>query len=251
MKHSHPKDLENPLWPQTDWSGLGRASEAVGKDADRLNHLILLYRVPLKVYLVSTFPGLSNQAEEFLQDFAQDKILREGWLGKADRKRGRLRDFLKTSLRNFVNDRLRREANPPASLDEMEFDPPEECPGVALFDLNWARTILAETLARMEKDCKTPGKEQPNRDHIWEIFRLRILQPILEDAPLAPYEELIVRLGIASPFAAQNMLATAKRIFTRHLNGVIAEYEKGENAVKAEIEEIKRFLSRLSKKEKP
>ena len=43
------------------------------------------------------------------------------------------------------------------------------------------------------------------------------------------------------------MLATAKRIFTRHLNAVIGEYEEGKRAVKAEIEDLRRFLSGLSK----
>ena len=41
------------------------------------------------------------------------------------------------------------------------------------------------------------------------------------------------------------MLATAKRIFRRHLDTVIAEYEQGPRAVKAEIDEIKSFLNRL------
>ena len=53
-----------------------------------------------------------------------------------------------------------------------------------------------------------------------------------------------------SPFAAHNMLATAKRIFTRHLHGVIAEYEGGGPAARLELDEIKRSLSVLSRKRK-
>jgi RNA polymerase sigma-70 factor (ECF subfamily) len=250
MKESSAETPGSSLWPMTDWSGVGHAATAVGKDPDRLNRLILTYRVPLKVYLLSTFPALTNQADELLQDFAQDKILREGWLGKADRDRGRFRDFLKTSLKHFIHDHLRKASKAPASLDELEFDPPAKEPSAELFDLNWARAILSETLARMENDCRTPGIDQPRRAQIWELFQLRVVYPALEGAELLGYEDLVSRFGLATPFEAHNMLATAKRIFTRHLNGVIADYEGGGQAARFELDEIKRSLSCLSKKRK-
>jgi DNA-directed RNA polymerase specialized sigma24 family protein len=238
------------LWPVTDWSGVRQAAGAVGTDPERLNALIVRYQAPLKVFLLSGFPSLKNQVEEFLQEFAEDKFLREGWLGKANRERGRFRDFLKSSLRNFLKDRLRKQANQPASLDEMELELAAEAPDDTVFDLNWARAILAETLQRMEEDCRAPAKDQPRRAHIWEIFRLRLLQPALEGAEPVGYETLVGQLGIVSPFDAQNMLATAKRIFSRHLEAVISEYEQGGEAVKKEIEELKRFLGGLSKRKK-
>ena len=231
----------------TDWSGVGHAAASVGKDADRLNQLILRYQRPLLVYLLAAFPSLESNADELLQDFAQDKILRQGWLGKASRERGRFRDFLKTSLRNFVHGYLRRNASAPASLDELGLDVPAEERSPELFDLDWARTVLAEVLQRMEDDCRGPGEGQPRRTCIWEVFRLRMLQPALEDSEPAGYEEIVRQFGIVSPADAQNMLGTAKRIFTRHLNAVIREYETSERAVKAEIEDLKRFLSGFSK----
>ena len=56
-----------------------------------------------------------------LQEFAEDKILKTGWLQRADQSRGRFRDFLKTSLRHFVLDRLNRieHKRPPLALDEL------------------------------------------------------------------------------------------------------------------------------------
>jgi DNA-directed RNA polymerase specialized sigma24 family protein len=230
----------------TDWSGVGHAAESVGKDADRLNLLILRYQKPLMTYLLSAFPSLESNADELLQDFAQDRILRQGWLGKASRERGRFRDFLRTSLRNFVHDHLRRNASAPASLDELGVDMPAEERSPELFDSDWARTVLAEVLRRMEDDCQRPGKGQPRRTFTWEVFRLRLLQPALEDSEPAGYEEIVRQFGIVSPADAQNMLATAKRIFTRHLNAVIGEYEESKRAVRAEIEDLRRFLSGLS-----
>jgi hypothetical protein len=247
MKESSAEKPGSSLWPMTDWSGVGHAATAVGKDPARLNLLILTYRVPLKVYLLSTFPALTNQAEELLQDFAQDRILREGWLAHANRSRGRFRNFLKTSLRNFAHDRIRKARKAPASLDELGVDLPVPERSAELFDLGWVRTILAGVLKRMEADCKSPGKDQPRRTHVWEVFRLRLLQPALEDAEPVGYAQLVRHFGIVSPADAQNTLATAKRIFIRHLNAVISEYEIGGAAVRAEIEQLKRFLGGLSK----
>jgi len=208
----------------------------------------LKYQHPLKVFLLSTFRGLEGQVREILQDFAQDRILREGWLGHANRSRGSFRDFLKSSLRNFVKDRLRRGRNSPVSLDELEIEPPAKGPGDNLFDLNWARTIVSETLVRMERDCRMPAKDQPRGTHIWELFQLRVLQPELLGAEPVDYEDMVNRFGLVSPSVAHNMLATAKRIFIRHLNGVVAEYEGGGPATKLELAEIKRSLSYLGKK---
>ncbi len=234
------------LWPATDWSGLGRAAQAVGKDADLLNQLILSYQFPLKVYLLAAFPGLKDQADLLLQDFCQDKILHEGWLKRADRKRGRFRDFLKTSLRHYVLDHLAGDTHSSVPLDELEPELLAAEPSAEAFDLNWVRVILAATLQRMEQDCKGSAKDQPRRSKIWDVFRLRLLQPALEDAEPIGYGDLVSRLGIVSPADAQNMLATAKRIFARHLDMVVAEYEQRGAGVKAEIEELKQFLSRLA-----
>ncbi len=93
------------IFPRTDWAELGQAAEA---DEARLDRLIRLYWPPLRIYLAASFPSLKDQADVLLQEFAEDKILKKGWLQRADRERGQFRDFLKTSLRNFVLDRLNR-----------------------------------------------------------------------------------------------------------------------------------------------
>src|SRR5579859_5270947 len=95
-------------WPRTDWSNVGISGLAVGKDAERLDQLICAYYPALNIYFRKCFPSMGNRADELLQDFCQDRILKEGWLLKADRKRGRFRDYLKFSLRNFVLDHIRR-----------------------------------------------------------------------------------------------------------------------------------------------
>jgi DNA-directed RNA polymerase specialized sigma24 family protein len=234
------------IFPRTDWAELSKAAEAEPAPLDRL---IRLYWQPLKIYLVATFPSLSGQADELLQDFAGDKILREGWLKKADQSRGRFRDFLKISLRNFILDRLSRAdvKNPPLSLDELEQEIPESEASAEAFDLAWTRAVLAETLRRMETDCKRPGKDQPRRSCIWELFRIRLLEPVFNNAPQMPYEQLVQQFGLKSPLEASNTLLSGKRIFKTHLDEVIRAYAGRDAATALEVDALKDFLQRLSK----
>jgi hypothetical protein len=234
------------IFPRTDWAELGKAAA----DDVRLDQLIRLYWQPLKIFLIATFPSLQNQADTMLQDFAQDRMLKEGWLLRADQNRGRFRDFLKASLRNFVLDYLSRVEvkHPPVSLDELEQELPQAADHSEAFDLAWARTVLAETLRRMELDCKNPQEEQPRRTFIWEMFRLRLLEPVFNDAEPPAYEEMIERFGLKSPTDASNTLLSAKRIFKVHLNRVIKEYAGQDAATAAEIQALEDFLGRLAKR---
>jgi DNA-directed RNA polymerase specialized sigma24 family protein len=234
------------IFPRTDWAQLSRAASAEPAPLDRL---IRLYWQPLKIYFIATFPSLQTQADELLQDFAGDKMLKDGWLGKADQTRGRFRDFLKTSLRNFVLDRLSRAdaKNPPLSLEELEQEIPQSETPAEEFDLAWTRTVLAETLRRMEADCKRPGKDQPRRSCIWEMFRIRLLEPLFHNAPQVAYDQLVERFGLKSPLEASNTLLSAKRIFKGHLDEVIREYAGRDAATSLEVEALKDFLTRLSK----
>lgn len=235
------------IFPRTEWTELGRAGEA---DEARLDRLIRRYWAPLRIFLVATFPSLRNQAELLLQDFAEDKILKKGWLQRADRNRGQFRDFLKMSLRNFVLDRLDKAEvkNPPVSLDDLEHEMPGPEAASEEFDLTWTRTVLAETLQRMEADCKNPDEDQPRRSHIWEMFRIRLLEPVFNDAPQVPYDQLIEKFNLKSPTDASNMLLTAKRIFKSHLSKVIKEYTEQDAATAVEIQALEEFVSRLAKR---
>jgi len=236
------------IFPRTDWADLGKAAAAEPAPLDRL---VKLYWQPLKIYLLATFPALHNQAEVLLQNFAEDKLLQEGWLRKADQSRGRFRDFLKISLRNFILDRLNRaEAkNPPLSLDELEQELPEAETVSEAFDLEWARTVLGETLRRMEADCRRPGEDQPRRSFIWEMFRIRLLEPVYHGAAQVPYDQLIAKFKLKSPMDASNMLLSGKRIFKAHLDKVIREYAGQDAAAALEIQALEEFLQRLAKRD--
>src|SRR5947207_951619 len=90
------------LFQQTDAGGIQRAAE---RDLKALEDLYLKYRDPLRVVLLAKFrsyPAVLRNSEDLLAAFTAEKILSDGWLKKWNPQRGRFRDFLRTSLTNFV-----------------------------------------------------------------------------------------------------------------------------------------------------
>jgi hypothetical protein len=108
--------------------------------------------------------------------------------------------------------------------------------------------VLAETLRRMEADSRDPAADQPRRSFIWEMFRIRLVDPVLNDVPQTPYEELIDRFQLKSPTDASNMLLSGKRIFKMHLAKVIKEYVGQDAATAAEIQALEEFVANLAKR---
>jgi DNA-directed RNA polymerase specialized sigma24 family protein len=250
--HEADDPLGSSLFQRTNPSELRRAG---GGDADALGRLVAKYHAPLNAYLTLAFPSLKASAEELLQDFAQDRLLREGWLARVDLNRGRFRDFLKTSLRNYVLNWLgkKRRENSFVSLDDQTEEglaklelaaPPGEA--VDAFDLEWLRAVVSETLRRMEADCRQPGRQQPRKGQTWEIFKLRLLGPAFQDTRPPSYGELVQRFDLKSPTEGTNMLLQAKRKFEHYLFEVVSEYESAGSQTHNEIQDLKQALFRLA-----
>ncbi len=232
-------------FPGTVWLDVTDRKKVTDKywDALRVYNLVLL----------SSFPEYKNEAEDFLQDFMMKKVLQPGWLERADPKRGRFRDFLKSSLRHYVVGEIRnREAEkrggraPAVPFEDLEQEIAGPEPLSDSFDIAWLRMLLAEALERMERACVVS-----ENNHIWKIFQTRLLQPTLEGAEPLSYEDLVAQFGFKSPSQATNALGTAKRMFARHLRDVVAQYETGDQAVRAEIDALRHFLDKLLPKPEP
>ncbi len=208
------------------------------------------YWSALRAYLMcllSRFPDQRNEADDLLQEFILKKILQPGWLENANPTKGRFRDFLKSALRNFVIGEMRSRAaekrggnQHAVPLEEMELEPAGLEPSADSFDMAWLRMLLKSALDRMERSCAVS-----ETTHIWNIFQCRIIRPMLEGTEPLPYDSLVEQFGLKSPAQATNALATGKRMFARHLRDVIAEYEQGDLAVRAEIDSLRQFLERL------
>ncbi len=204
----------------------------------------------LRIYLVcllSRFPDYASEADDLLQDFIMKKILQPGWLELAKPNKGRFRDFLKSSLRHFLVGEIRkREAekrggkNSVVALEDLEQEIAGPEPVSDSFDLAWMQMLLSDTLDQMQKACAASENLR-----VWEIFQTRVVRPALEGTTPPPYEELVACFGFQSPAQATNALATGKRMFARHLRAVVAQYEAGDKAVRAEIDALRTFLEKM------
>ena len=66
----------------------------------------------------------------------------------------------------------------------------------------------------------------------------------LHDSAAGDYGSLIAEFGFESPARAFNTLATAKRVFRRHLRTVLAEYCENDREAEEELQELKLRLAR-------
>jgi hypothetical protein len=233
-------------FPSTQWSLVDRAT-AGDTTARRgaLGDLLKRYLPALRAHLVLNKRIDRDRADDLLQGFITSKVLEQGLIARADPDKGRFRGLLIRSLNNYVIDVYRHQTVTPAAFSLGAGDlpaPGEDSDGRSdVFDVAWARELLAEVLRRMRNEC-----DKSRRPEIWGIFESRIVGPILENAPALPYEQLVRRFGFRSPTQAANALVTAKRMFIRNLRSVVGEYA-GESTIDAEIRDLQQILARGSR----
>lgn len=213
-------------FPTTRWSLIARASResAIGS-REQLGELLAHYWRPMLIHLL--YKGIGNEAaEDVLQDFMIE-LLDLDLLSVADPEKGRFRSLLLTALDRFLISRLRyehaakRSPGALASLDAAGADVLPALPSEAgiAFERAWALDVLAEALARLERECADTGETIR-----WGIFQERMIVPLLGNAPESDYSALAARFGLEHGKAAMNLLVTAKRQFARLLREVIREY---------------------------
>jgi RNA polymerase sigma-70 factor (ECF subfamily) len=235
--------------PSTHWSEIASAShDRQQKGREALNRLLTRYQAALLAHLSFKFHATEDAAQDLLQSFVADKILEKELLTQANPARGRFRTFLLNALDRFVISQQRKERAqkraPEAgfvTLDHLQtkdepqhVDHPDD-----RTEAVWAQEAIAAALLSMRRECETS-----NHMDVWGVFEGRLLSAVLEDSPETVYEELIQRFGFKSPSHAFNALNTAKRMFKRHLQSVIAEYAHGDREVEKELSELKERLLR-------
>jgi RNA polymerase sigma-70 factor (ECF subfamily) len=243
----------NGVFPTTCWDLVEQAAEEpVAKQrAGRLDELLERYRSPLLAHLVFSKGIAHDQAEDLLQSFVAQKILKMDLLSRADRTRGKFRTFLLTSLNNYVISEFRKSQSlrkSPGVHALLPLDAVAEqvehkgTPDVSnVFDLAWVREVILETLRRVQKECENT-KRKPH----WILFEDRLVNPALHGTAPLPYAEMVGRLGFSSPIQAANAVFTVKRIFERNFRAVIEEYAGDKTNVESEINELYAILDGLN-----
>lgn len=234
------------VYPTTIWAEILTLGDPENPAAvELLNKLLQKYYSPLQQHLVYKFQVSEEQAADWLQSFVLKKVLLKNIIAQAQTERGRFRNFLLRCLDNFVVSELRNSKKEietqPLDIENMEVAAPGEGSSRDPFDLEWARAVLTQVLHQMEVHCRQSERSQV----VWEVFQLRLLQPLLEGEEPIAYKELVDLLGFHTDVEAGNALLTAKRLFQRKLRSVVAEYAKEPKQIEAEIDDLKAVFANI------
>lgn len=244
-------DVRERSNPSTDWDRVHEATDSMtAQGLEALGQLIERHRPWLLAHLASRFGFDRHELQDVLHSFIEHKILKDGLLGYANPARGSFRAFLRHAVDNFAISEIRRrnaQKRSPGvaacvdvhSLSASEtpsepFQPPQPSR-----DIVWAQAVIAGALLDMHNTLA-----RQKRLDIWEVFKSRFLENILNDEPPLDYRTIITRYKYQSPAQALNILVTAKRMFRRHLRVVIAEYMQNEAEVDDELPRLKCILER-------
>ena len=216
-----------------------------------MDYLIRRYGQPVYLYLISFLRRKNwptDEAEDLMQGFFC-RILEKEVVEKADRRKGRFRAFLKTSLKRFVSSELRKEMakkrRPEGGFvrrDATNFPDIPSPLGTAepesIFDYAWVAELLDEVLATVEGYYRKAGMKKH-----WEVFSRREVEPTLVGAEKPPLAQLCTELSIKSKGMASNMATTVRRKFKAVLRARVQQLVDSDHDVEGEIDELVRILS--------
>jgi RNA polymerase sigma-70 factor (ECF subfamily) len=197
-------------FPETRWSQLLQMRDPAQPGyAERLEELVRRYWTPAYHYLRAIRPGSAQDAEDRVQQFFA-MLLSRGSLDQVSPERGSFRGFLKTALRRWAVSADRHDAarNPKDGAKLFRFDEAEALwktvedrklgPDDA-FDREWARSLLTESMARLEKEL---GKGLP-----YTLFR----EYCVDDAEPVSYAELAKKHGVSEDDVRNGLRAVRQR----------------------------------------
>jgi DNA-directed RNA polymerase specialized sigma24 family protein len=219
------------------------------KREEALRDFLLRYWKPVYCYLRSR--GNSHEAaKDLTQAFFHEVVLGRGLIQKADRAKARFRTFLLRSLDRYAADVRRAERakrrRPRGGLVSLEAIDPETVPEpvytsdpAEVFDYVWASTVLDQVIAEIVGKCR-----ETNSTTHWDLFRARVLQPILENTPPPSLAVLCDRHGLSRTDEASNMILTMKRRFRAVLRDHVRQFVESDADVDDEIRYLMKVLSK-------
>lgn len=208
-------------FPRTEWTKFGHAIHTESLTSE----LYTRYWKPLYAYLRGR--GFSNEeAKDLVQGFFTDKVLGKELFKRADRTKGKLRNFLLTAVKNYAMTK-QRGRKPHRGLDHDMDKPVRTGDPETEFNRAWADQLLQRVLKELKQECDRKGK-----DIHWKLFRQWLVEPDVEpeNRRLA---DISASFGVTNAAQAYNMIANIKErfrfILRNHLRPLVdsdAEVEK-------------------------
>lgn len=240
----------------THWTIIEQAGS---EDQDKNQALIglLLSRYWKPVYCYLRRKGHENeQAKDLTQGFFHEVVLGRDLVKKTDRSGGRFRSFLLVALNRYVIDakreELARKRIPNDRLIPLDAVEPPELPQTLgqpaaedAFNYAWVSVLLEQVLEDVEAECQKDEKSLH-----WNVFRDRVLQPIMSRNESPSLREICDKYGIEDDAKVSNMIVTVKRRFQAALRKRLRYSVVSDEYIIDEFKELRRFFPKMAQDEK-
>ena len=235
----------------THWSLIEKAQSSEEGSRELIGLLLKKYWKPVYCYLRRK--GYDNeQAKDLTQGFFHEVVLGRGLIKKADQSKGRFRPYLLLALNRYlINIREEETAQKRIPKDRLipldSIDLPDLPPSVIqsapeeAFNYAWVSALLEQVLAEVQTKCR-------QRDLMlhWQVFRDRLVRPILNRSDPLSMKEICDKYGIEDTIKASNMITTVKRLFQTILKQHVRNSVMSDEDTADELAQIKRFFPRNS-----
>ena len=233
------------VFPTTHWTVINALKQVNHEDKESLFVDFVEQYTPAFRYHLIYGRGCTQEADldDLIQGFLSDKFVFKNILDYVHEDKGRLRDYLRRCLDNYVYEQHRSKSSAAwdkrVSWEEFASEPAgaEASETVCPFDVGWAKTVMTEAIIRTKDQFF-----HSQRQHVWDVFDLCIVRPLFTEVQAVPYEKLAEQLGLSKK-AVQNRRVSALRAFGKHLTAVIAEYVGNDSQlIDAEVAELNQIM---------
>jgi hypothetical protein len=224
---------EQYRFPETQWTRLHTS----GQREAIMVELYQRYWKPLYRFL--RYRGWSNEkAKDMVQGFFTEKVLGQEFARKVDRSRGRLRNFLMFSLRNYaLNLEEKDRFSQAISLEDVSHEP-TTCQGLdEVFDRAWAESMLEDVLASLKQEYMHRGMPT-----YWDLFNEWFLEANAEKRD-GSMKTLCNKYGIVSTNQAYKIVFKAKARFRSILREKLLQQVGSDQEVDLEIRKFIEIFS--------
>ena len=221
----------NGRFPPTEWT---KILDPLRRE-DVYSELLARYWKPLYFYLRGRGFG-NEEAKDLVQGFFTDKVLGQELIQKADKTRGRFRNFLLTAVRNYAII-AQRNKTPRQGLDERAEMPAKTGSPEMEFNRAWADELLQEVLRELKMECSRKGKAVH-----WQLFEEWLLEPDIE-ASRVRLADIGARHGVTSASRAYNMISNIKERFRAILREQLLALVDSDDEIDAEIADFINLFS--------
>ena len=231
----------------TRWSLIHGIQSTEEQDRALIGRLLTRYWKPVYCYLRRKGHG-NEDAKDLTQGFFHDVVLNRHLLDRADQSKGRFRAFLLHALDQYlINERSKQRAQkrrPKGGFVSLDTSELPVLPGTTSewtpedsYNYAWLSELLEQVLSELETQCRQDGL-----DVHWEVFRERVVQPILEDSEPPSLADVCQRYALEDEKKASNMTVTVKRRFQTLLRRHVRDTVTMEAEVEEELQEILQYL---------